>query len=88
MQPRQFILAGGAIILATGFGYAVINNKPKTPVLAGGFGVILLASLLEAFGPGPGKLGAGLVGIATLAILLNEGPSIFQAVNNLAKKGK
>lgn len=86
MKTSKFILIGGLLIIGIGTVNAAINKKPETPVLAGGIGVILLASILEAIGPGPGKVGNALVGLAATSVLIVEGPSLFQAINNAQGK--
>lgn len=88
MQPNKAILIGGAVIIGVGVVNAAVNNRPETPVFAGGVGVLLLASLLDALGPGPSKIGVALIGLATTTVLLVEGPALFQAITNAQKKGK
>ena len=88
MQPNKTILIGGVIILSVGVVNAAINNRPQTPVFAGGVGVLLLASLLDAIGPGPGKIATALIGLTVVTVLLVEGPAVVSAINNAQKKGK
>ena len=87
MQPSNAILTGGVIIIGIGAINAALNNKPETPVFAGGIGVVLLASLLESLGNGWARLSVAFVGLATVSVILIEGPSLFKAIQN-AQKGK
>ncbi len=80
MQPNNTILVGGVIIIAVGFVNALENKQPETKVLAGGVGFLLLASLLDAIGGGAAKLATALVGLATVTVVLVEGPSLFKAL--------
>lgn len=87
MQPNKTILIGGIVIISVGAVNAAVNNRPETPVFAGGIGVLLLASLLDVLGPGPSKIGTALIGLAVVTVLLVEGPAVFSAISN-AQKGK
>lgn len=80
MQPNKGILVGGLIIIGVGAVSAIVNNRPETPVFAGGVGFLLLASLLEAIGGKAAKLATALVGLATVTVILVEGPALFQAI--------
>jgi hypothetical protein len=86
-QPNNTILVGGSIIIAVGYVNAVINNRPKTPIFAGGVGFLLLASLLDAFGGNAAKFATAIVGLATFTVLIVEGPSLIAALQN-SQKGK
>ena len=86
MQPNKTILVGGLIIIGVGVVYAAANHKPETPVFAGGVGFLLIASLLDALGPGPSKVASGLVGLATTTVVLTEAPGVFSALNNAQAK--
>lgn len=86
MSPNKLILTGGIIIITIGAINAAINNKPETSVFAGGIGVILLASLFAALGEVPEKIASGLVGLATVTVVLVEGPALFQALQNVQSK--
>jgi hypothetical protein len=87
MQPNKTILIGGIVIISVGAVNAAVNNRPETPVFAGGIGVLLLASLLDVLGPGPGKVATALIGLTVVTVLLVEGPAIFSAITNAQKKG-
>jgi hypothetical protein len=87
MQPNKTILIGGVVILSVGVVNAAVNNRPETPVFAGAVGVLLLASLLDAIGPGPGKIATALIALTTVTVLIVEGPAVFSAIQN-AQKGK
>lgn len=80
------ILVGGSIIIAVGVANAVINNRPKTPVFAGGVGFLLLASLLDAAGGQAARFATAIVGLATATVLIVEGPALIQAIQNPQKK--
>lgn len=82
MEPNKPLLVGGLIIITFGALNAAINNKPETPVFAGGIGVVLIASLLDAFGGPLRGVANGLVGLAVLTVLLVEGPSVISAIQN------
>ena len=86
MQPNGTILVGGSIIIAVGVANAVINNRPKTPVFAGGVGFLLLASLLDAAGGQAARFATAIVGLATFTVLIVEGPSLLSALQNTQKK--
>lgn len=86
MQPNRFLLVGGLVIITFGAISAAVNNKPETPVFAGGIGVILIASLLDLFGGPAQGLANGMVGLAVLTTALVEGPSVLSAIQN--KQGK
>lgn len=88
MQPNKFILVGGLIIIVFGATNAAINNKPETPVFAGGIGLLLIASLMDAIGGPLRGVGNGLVGLAVLTVLLVEGPSVISAIQNKQKAVK
>lgn len=79
-SPNKTVLIGGMIILSVGFVYATVHNRPKTKVLVGGLGFMLLASILESFGDGPAKLASAITGVATITVLLVEGPDLFKAI--------
>lgn len=86
MDSGKAILIGGIIIIAIGATSAAVHKKPETPVFAGGIGALVLASLLDALGPGPGKVAAGLVGLAAVTVVFSEGPALFQAISNAQNK--
>lgn len=90
MDSTKMILLGGIVIISIGVVNATINNRPETPVFAGGIGVLVLASLLDAIGPGPGKIAAAIVALAATTAVFVEAPSLFQAIQNSQsqKKGK
>lgn len=91
MDSTKMILLGGIVIISVGVVNATINNRPETPVFAGGIGVLVLASLLDAIGPGPGKIAAAIVALAATTAVFVEAPSLFQAIQNSQsqkKKGK
>jgi hypothetical protein len=83
MNPTQVILAGSAIIITVGVVNALNKNKPLTPVFAGGIGILLIASLLQAFGGQAEKLAEGFVGLATTAVILTDGPALFDALKKV-----
>lgn len=88
-QPNNTILIGGLLIISVGFVNATINNRPKTPVFAGGIGFLFLASLLDTFGGNASKFATAIVGLATFTVLLVEGPALVTALQNAQKqKGK
>jgi hypothetical protein len=76
----KFVLVGGLIILSVGFVYATVHNRPKTKVLVGGIGFMLLASILDAFGDGPSKLANAITMVAVVSVLIGEGPDLFTAL--------
>lgn len=88
MQPNKTILIGGMVIIGVGLIRAATNNKPETPVLAGGVAFLLVASLLDALGGGPAKLATALVALAATTVVITEAPGIFQASNNVLKKAQ
>lgn len=85
MQANKTILVGGLVIISIGAINAAVNKKPETPVFAGGIGVLLLASLLDAISPQTSKIATGLVSLAALTVVLVEGPSLFTALANAQK---
>lgn len=87
-QPNSTILVGGLIIIGVGAVSAIVNNRPETPVFAGGVSFLLLASLLDAIGGKAAKLATALVVLATTTVVLVEGPALFQALQNAQNKGK
>jgi hypothetical protein len=87
MQTNNTILVGGLLIISIGFINAVVNNRPKTPVFAGGVGFLLLASLIDSFGGQAAKLATSIVGLATVTVLIVEGPALVTALQN-SQKGK
>lgn len=88
MQPNKTILVGGMIILGVGVIRAASGNKPETPVFAGGVVFLLLASILDALGPGPSKIATALVGLAATTVVVTELPGVISAANNVAKKAQ
>lgn len=88
MQPNKTILIGGMIIIGVGVIRAASSNKPETPVFAGAVVFLLLASLLDALGPGPSKLATALVGLAATTVVVTELPGVISAANNVATKAK
>jgi hypothetical protein len=86
MNSTKIILIGGILILSIGAINAAIDKKPETPVIAGSIGVILLASLLDALGPTPGKIAAAFVGLAATTVVFVEAPSLFTALQNAQKQ--
>lgn len=88
MQPNKTILIGGAVIIGIGVIRAATNKKPETPVLAGGVAFLLLASILDALGPGPSKVATALVALAATTVVITELPSVYSAVSNVLKKAQ
>jgi uncharacterized membrane protein YecN with MAPEG domain len=84
-QPSVFILTGGLLILGVGFTYAVVSNRPKTKVLAGGIGVIVIASVFDIMGGYASKFGAAIISLAVVAVLLAEGPAVIKAIQTSQK---
>jgi len=80
VESSQTILAGGAVIIAVGFVSATVNNRPKTPVFAGGVGIVLFASLIDMIGGQASKLATAFMGLAVVAVLLVELPSVATAI--------
>lgn len=87
MKSSNGVLIGGLILLTVGFTRATLQNKPKTPVIAGALGVVLFASLLELAGTNATKVANALVGVAVLTALITEIPDIVTAVQNAQKGG-
>lgn len=82
------IIIGGLIIIGVGAVNAAVNNRPQTPVFAGGVGVLVLASLLDALGGRAAALATALVGLAATTVLFVEGPALFKAIQKAqAHKG-
>lgn len=81
MQSNKTVLLGGAVIITVGFAKSVSGGGSPTRVFAGGVGVILLASLLELAGSIGNRLATGLVGVATVTVILVEAPAIYQAIS-------
>lgn len=81
MQSNRTVLLGGAVIIATGFAKALTSGGSPTKVFAGGVGIVLLASLLELAGEGASRVASGLVGVATITVLLVEAPAIYQVIS-------
>ena len=79
-QPDKVVLIDGVIIIFIGFLNAVVNNRPKTKVFAGGVGFILLMALLDAFGGDTAKLASALMTLATITVVMVETPALVQAV--------
>lgn len=86
MQPNKTILVGGIVIISVGAVNAAVNNRPETPVFAGGIGFLVLAAILDALGGGPSKIATALVGLATVTVVLVEGPAVFKAIQNAQNK--
>jgi len=80
LQQDKTIIIEGTIIIFIGFLYAVVNNRPKTKVFAGGVGFVLLMALLDAFGGDVAKLAEALMTLATISVLIVEIPSLGQAL--------
>lgn len=81
MQSNRIVLLGGAVIIVVGFVKATTSGGNPTRVFAGGVGIILLASLLELMGSAGSRLASGLVGIATITVVLVEAPAVYQAIS-------
>jgi len=88
VRANKNILIGGVIIIGVGVIRAATNKKPETPVLAGGVAFLLLASLLDALGPGPSKLATALVALAATTVVVTELPSVYSAAQNVLNKAK
>lgn len=88
MQANKNILIGGIIIIGVGVIRAATNKKPETPVLAGGVAFLLLASLLDALGPGLSKIATGLVALAATTVVVTELPGVYTASQNVLKKAQ
>lgn len=86
-MEEKAILVGGVVVISIGLLNAIVRNRPKTKVFAGGIGVILITSLLASFGPGPAKVAVGFMGVAVTAVLLVEAPPVLGALNK-AQAGK
>ena len=80
-QSNKTVLLGGAVIITVGFAKSVTSGGSPTKVFAGGVGVVLLASLLELAGDTASAIASGLVGIATITVLLVEAPAVFKAIS-------
>ena len=88
MQANKSIVIGGLIIITVGAVNAAMKSRPETPVFVGCVGVILLASILDTFGPGWSRIATGFVWLAAITVLIVEGPGLFQALQNAqAHKG-
>lgn len=84
----NLILVEGGIIILFGTVYAIQNNRPETPVLAGAIGLLLLTGLLEAFDGNYAKVGKALLTLATFTVVVAEGGSVFSAIQNgINKRG-
>ena len=88
MQANKPLIIGGMIIIGVGIIRAASSNKPETPVFAGAVVFLLLASLLDALGPGPSKLATALVGLAATTVVVTELPGVIQGTNNALSKAK
>lgn len=88
MRANSTILIGGMIIIGVGVIRAATNNKPETPVFAGGVAFLLLASLLDALGGGASKIATALVMLAATTVVVTESPDLINAINNVAKKAQ
>lgn len=81
MRPANpFILVSGIIIISVGAVNAAMKSRPETPVFAGGIGLLVLASILDALGEGGTRLATGLMALALTTVLLVEGPALFAAI--------
>lgn len=85
MQSNQAILAGGVVIISVGFVSATVNNRPKTPVFAGGVGIVLFASLIDLAGGKAATLATAFMGLAVTAVLLVELPDVFASLTKVQK---
>jgi hypothetical protein len=81
MQSNRTVLLGGAVIIVVGFIKATTSGGSPTRVFAGGVGIVLLASLLELAGNIGNRMATGLVGIATITVVLVEAPAVYQAIS-------
>lgn len=88
MQANKSILVGGMIIIGVGVIRAATQKKPETPVLAGGVAFLLIASLLDALGPGPSKVATALVALAATTVVITEIPSVYSASQSVISKAK
>jgi len=86
MQVNKTILIGGVVIIVVGAVNALVNNRPQTPVFAGGLGVVLVASLVDLLGSGPAKIATAIMGLAVVTVLLVEGPAVLAAIQNAQNK--
>jgi hypothetical protein len=87
-MPNKTILLGGAVIIGVGVIRAATNNKPETPVFAGGVAFLLLASLLDALGGGASKVATALVALAATTVVVVEASGVFAATNNVLSKAR
>lgn len=85
VRTNNIILVSGMIIISLGAINAALQKKPETPVLAGGIGVLLIASLMEAIGPGPGKVASALLALAAVTVVTVEAPPILTALQKIQK---
>ena len=81
MQSNKTVLIGGMVIIVVGVTKAITTGGNPIRVTAGGLGIILLASLLELAGAGASKVASGLVGVATITVLLVEAPAVYNAIS-------
>jgi len=88
VQANKSILVGGMIIIGVGVIRAATQKKPETPVLAGGVAFLLIASLLDALGPGPSKVATALVALAATTVVITEIPSVYSASQSVISKAK
>ena len=87
-MPNKTILIGGAIILGIGVMRAATQQKPETPVFAGGVAFLLLASILDALGGSASKVATALVALAATTVVVVEAPGVIQASQNALKKAQ
>ncbi len=86
MGEQQIIIGSGIVIIITGTLVAISEERSPIRIIGGGFGVMLLLSLLAAAGTQPAKLAAGLAVVTASTVVMVNAIPLLELSSSLGKE--
>lgn len=80
---KQIVISGVVIIIGGSF-YALSNNKPLTPVITGGYVMMLALSVFDLFGGPVSQIAGGIAMVAAIAVVLTYGGPLVSDLMKLS----
>lgn len=80
---KQIVVSGIVIIIGGSF-YALSNKKPLTPVITGGYVMMLALSVFDLFGGPVSQIAGGIAMVAAIAVVLTYGGPLVSDLTKLS----
>lgn len=86
MGEQSIIIGAGIVIIVTGTFVAISEERSPVRIIGGGFGVMLLLSLLAASGQQMARLAAGLAVVTASTVVMVNALPLLDLASSLGKE--